>query len=354
LSTKNLKCFCPTRWGSVGKMIKRLGDAQQAIVVYLTRHRKEGNPTVSEEQWEIMSDLRVMLRHFNEAANELSQQKVPTAGAAICIITRLLNVSLGDEGSSTSDSDDEAAADVVADVDDGNDDDDDDDGDATADVGQLHPAVTEFRKQVVKDLHERWYMLRGGAATELLMATYLDPRTKDFDFTDEDERAYCLDEAVTLAKRFTSSIEIDSAETGPSQGGGVGDRASKMKKQKAEQERRMRLYGELAATPSRAPNHLDEVACYTRTQRCPFFAPTSDSSGSVMCDPLAWWKEHEHEFPRLAKLARRYLCISATSVPCERAFSRGGWIVNKRRCSLSDQHVAALLFLSFNKPLLDQ
>ena len=67
-----------------------------------------------------------------------------------------------------------------------------------------------------------------------------------------------------------------------------------------------------------------------------------------MYDPLIWWREHQLEYPRLALLAQRYLCITATSVPCERAFSKAGWIVNKRRCSLSDDHVSTLLFVAFN------
>ena len=45
-------------------------------------------------------------------------------------------------------------------------------------------------------------------------------------------------------------------------------------------------------------------------------------------DPLLWWKTHETTFPHLAKLARRYLCVPATSVPSERMFSKGGIIVD--------------------------
>ena len=67
----------------------------------------------------------------------------------------------------------------------------------------------------------------------------------------------------------------------------------------------------------------------------------------VTSDPLVWWRDTK-EYPRLSTLARRYLCITPTSVPCERTFSKGGWIVNKRRCSLSDDHISSLLFVSFN------
>ncbi|KAK0147408.1 Zinc finger BED domain-containing protein 1 [Merluccius polli] len=44
-------------------------------------------------------------------------------------------------------------------------------------------------------------------------------------------------------------------------------------------------------------------------------------------DPLAWWRVHNVNFPWLSKLARKYLCIPATSAPSERLFSASGNIV---------------------------
>ncbi len=65
-------------------------------------------------------------------------------------------------------------------------------------------------------------------------------------------------------------------------------------------------------------------------------------------DPLAWWKAHVEEMPMLSKLARKYLCIPATSVPLERVFSTSGHILTPQRSRLSSEHVNMLTFLHFN------
>lgn len=72
--------------------------------------------------------------------------------------------------------------------------------------------------------------------------------------------------------------------------------------------------------------------------------PEADSE----TDPLGWWKIHEFNFPRVSSLAKKYLCIPATSSPSERAFSTGGNIVTCHRSQLKPVSVDRLVFLAHN------
>ena len=58
-----------------------------------------------------------------------------------------------------------------------------------------------------------------------------------------------------------------------------------------------------------------ELNDYTRVQEVP-----------LDTDPLMWWKQHVQEFPRLTRMARQYLPVSATSAFPERLFSSVGLV----------------------------
>ncbi|KAK6485750.1 zinc finger BED domain-containing protein 1-like [Huso huso] len=73
-------------------------------------------------------------------------------------------------------------------------------------------------------------------------------------------------------------------------------------------------------------------------------APSIDSEA----DQLAWWKVHQISFPLLSKLARKYLCIPATSSPSERVFSTSGNVVTCHRSCLKPAMVNMLVFLAKN------
>ena len=69
-------------------------------------------------------------------------------------------------------------------------------------------------------------------------------------------------------------------------------------------------------------------------------------------DPLAWWKMHDGHFPTIAKLARKYLAIPASSAPSERVFSRAKLIQQRQRWNLLTQRLEACVMLKHNAWLI--
>ena len=65
-------------------------------------------------------------------------------------------------------------------------------------------------------------------------------------------------------------------------------------------------------------------------------------------DLLAWWVKNCDVFPNLAVTVRYILCVLATSVNCEWAFSSAIDIVTKKRVKLSNNSVEMLTFLRSN------
>jgi len=47
-------------------------------------------------------------------------------------------------------------------------------------------------------------------------------------------------------------------------------------------------------------------------------------------------------------MAKRYLCIVATSVPSERVFSKSGQLISERRSRLTSKNVQMIMFLNGN------
>lgn len=84
-----------------------------------------------------------------------------------------------------------------------------------------------------------------------------------------------------------------------------------------------------AGRDAKFPNH-PELQHYHR-------AAVLDYKG----DLLRWWKENEATYPHLAKVARDYHAMLASSAPAERAFSAAGNTVTEKRTRLSSTSIEA-------------
>ena len=62
-------------------------------------------------------------------------------------------------------------------------------------------------------------------------------------------------------------------------------------------------------------------------------------------DFSTFWQKHESDIPLLAVQARKYLSVSATSVPSESAFSISNYVLRKNRMSLTSKNLKYCMFL---------
>lgn len=70
-------------------------------------------------------------------------------------------------------------------------------------------------------------------------------------------------------------------------------------------------------------------------------------------NPLDWWKNNEHRFPSVARLARQYLAIPATVVPPDQAFAPSESALEHRRGVLAPENLDQILFLHQNFDFLE-
>ena len=158
-------------------------------------------------------------------------------------------------------------------------------------------------------------------------ACFLDPRFKTLSFLPESDRKRVIAAVEEEAKCFFVPTP-ESTEQEPPQ---------KRKKKCG----LMSLLEDIVCDSASTPAHDLQQVASTEIQiyLC------------IDCDPdqksLLWWKDYHSQFPLLSKMTRKYLCIPATSVSSERAFSTGH-IVNAKRACLLPENVNMLVFLAQN------
>ena len=184
----------------------------------------------------------------------------------------------------------------------------------------LMAAMEAARAKLVKYYSKTW-------AGMYAVALILDPSSKMEYYEDN---GWCRG-AVAHAKNALLEV-IDkygktpgaAAVSQPSQASGVVDfRKADLDELRAEKKKRRRVEKE------------SELERYLK-------ADTVDTSTDI----LQWWKQNAEAYPCLARIARDYLAIPATSAPAERAFSGGVDLVTKKRGSLNEDTIRACLCMN--------
>ncbi|XP_073699819.1 E3 SUMO-protein ligase ZBED1-like [Garra rufa] len=292
----------PTRWGSRQQMIGRFLEQEKALSQVLLADKKARHLVPSWQDMMVLESLNTALGPLFEFIDALSGEKYVSVSFLKPVLYLFNNEILSQK-----------------------------DGDT-----ELTKAIKEG---ILKYLNEKY---DDHTTNNLLdMATLVDPRFKTAYMNEERVEFIKMRAAAELvamaapesAQTEAASISPPAAEDNPEL---PCPHPTKKTKKSLGSYFKKACQGTTHSQPSRASIEL-ELSMYLQ-------APGPDSE----TDPLEWWRQHELSFPSVARLAKKYLCIPATSSSSERAFSASGNIITCKRSCLKPNTVDQLVFLALN------
>lgn len=305
---------CPTRWSSLCTMMQRMLHARLPLAATLAKLQNSGDvdtpSNLDNSQWELLEQLLVVLRPIKGVSTYLQTQEVPTVGVVLPVIQALTRKHLDT---------------TVA------------FGKRKCNASTKTPTVIERFKITIGDHIEKRFSERSIKwKRELLLSVLLDPRAKDFYFiTEPHKRTRKLDRAKKIARKLLKTIEdVDLLKFEATQ------------PQVSSDESMISFLEDLIGPSSvvtTTPKAIQELENYMLLPRI------SLTSKIDPCNPLDWWRLNETTYPNMANLAKKYLVMMTSNASVERVFSQAGWIVDKRRASLTDASVETRLLIVANK-----
>jgi hAT family C-terminal dimerisation region len=294
------------RWNSTYRMIQRLLLHQNILGVFYDsldtidgvtakQRKKLIEAKLTSLDWNILLAIRRVLERFNDATEILSGKSYPTLSLAYPVIYSLKNY-LNDRA-----------------------------GDA------IENAVKEIMLEKFND-----YILPvpdSKHADILVSAAFLDPLVHDMLPPEHKLRA----EKVLLneVKKY-QKMTLNNQNASPSVPVSSATSQSGSSKSSTMLKKFLTKCGVASTTDS-----TDQCRTLTIQQEIARMAslPKDNQDFSV------FWQTHENTMPLLATQARKYLAVSATSVPSESAFSISNYILRKNRLSLTSKNLKYCMFL---------
>ncbi|CAG8506595.1 5939_t:CDS:2 [Dentiscutata heterogama] len=260
---------CSTRWNSSFLMIDRAIVLHMDLDSLVIRHSTLRDLQPSENEWNILLELRNCLKPFNTATEILSKSNYPTIADLRLIISGLFNHLNA----------------------------------FNSDYQDMNAVVSKIREK----LDEYWPIMQEASK----IAAFFDPHFKQI--------VYSENSANEILASIRANLPVNSESI----------------VQPPHISKRIQFLQEYNRTSMlTTTSDLDELTRYWE-----IIAPPEETS---VCD---WWKANQRAFPNLATMAKDYLAIMSTSVPCEQLFSLAGLTVTKSRNSLDNETVRAILCL---------
>ena len=314
------------RWWSTWKMLRRLLELQVYFAILVAEEILDASMNLKATEWAIITEIESMLEPFMVIQRVLEGQKYVTSSLVPFLIY------------STRENLRNLAADATLDI--------------------VRELATQMLQDPVNGIYGYWgrgepntifeennTLGRGsrqkGLPQVTLIAAALDPRTKKLKGIGKEDKDKIWDE---IRRRMLVLIQERNSTTGVTviiEDEPVPARVANPMKE---------LFKGMGDDDSDDEVQLDsndKEGMEIRTETEYYFSlkvlamyENEDEENCVYSDPLLWWKMNAKVLPLLSNLARRVLCIPATSAPSERVFSAAGLTIAKCRASILPQNAS--------------
>ena len=285
---------CPTRWGSKQQMISRIIEQARAIRQVLADDRRATN-SLTWQDVDVLKAVNEGLEPVSKFTDALSGDAYVTSSSILPILQLLKE-------------------DILAPS----------EGDVRL-TAQLKSGM--FAKLDAKYANDSVQKL-------LRNCTFVDPRYRGQYDSNVDETKGDIETEMIVLGRQTSQVNIRVEECAQQDAGE--EQPAKKKKTTLASLLAMRA---VAARP---------VLTVVERAHAELVVYMQEDAIDMEENPLQWWKLNETRLPLLSRVARKYLCICASSAASERIFSTAGNTVTPQRSQLKPDKVNMLVFLAKN------
>mgnify|MGYP000209209441 CR=1 FL=1 len=276
-----------TRWNSTYEMLQRILDVKNSLMSMIAIHYPELH-NITNEDIILIEQICDLLKVFKDCTEEMSSEKQVTLSKVILLQQALKKWCTKEQNKA-----------------------------------DIKDQVRAMAGNLLETLEKRFK----GIEEHLIFsqATLLDPRLKKQGFSEARYFERAKQSLIAHCQKFHPTAPTTNPEsTATIQKSSIWDEFDQSVK-------------ELVTLPNPKVAAIVEVDKYIQEP----LLPRKEN-------PLVWWSERRQIYPSLFALVKSRLPIVATSVPCERIFSKAGQTITERRNRLSGKRVEQILFLNAN------
>lgn len=291
-----------TRWNSTYYMVERIIELEEPLRTTMALLNSTNLPIISVEEWQLLSDIKNVLQPMEEVTKIICGQSYVTLSSVIILTKGLENIYISMKHKDNN-----------------------------------PPIIQNIVTTILDGISTRLGDLENSQT--LLISTFLDPRFKNVGFSS----ANVAERAKKLVTNLVSSK--------------VNEMSVQNKSSASEDKNNDKDKVETPLQKTSVWGLFDTKAASTSTK-----SVSSATSRAIIevqryveeellerdKDPLQWWKQYSYNFPYLSKVVQEKFGVVATSVPCERVFSKSGQLISERRSRLSSDKVKKIMFLNVN------